>query len=221
MSGQLQGVRQEKPLHEGPPPILLMETPQLLSLPEGRVGSLWGQGTLPRRGRLGAELRSPSFWGALHVPWASGCTREMPGRGFSAGPHSLAGRAPCSPALPGSSSSHLPLRQWVLCQHQPGRLYKRSKTCARAPEQRLPCPLFACPQGSGPRVVSPQELCTSRFPFSPPRFCLSGPAPSLSTVHRVSLWALQATQRELCRPVPSQLTASDSLVSGGFSSFPL
>lgn len=132
MSGQLQGVRQ-KSLDEGPPPILPVETPQLLSLPEGRVGLLRGQGTRPGRGRLGAELRS-SFWGALHVPCASGCTIEMPAgrRGFSAGPHSLAGRAPRNPALPGPPSSHLPLSQWVLCQHQPGLLYKQSKTCTRA-----------------------------------------------------------------------------------------
>lgn len=50
MSGQLQGVRQEKPLDEGPPPILPVETLQPLSLPEGRVGPLQGQGTLPGRG---------------------------------------------------------------------------------------------------------------------------------------------------------------------------
>lgn len=135
-------------------------------------------------------MRSPSSWGALHVPWASGCTREMPagGRGFSAGPHSLAGRAPRNPALPNPPSSHLPLSQWVLCQPQPGLLCKQSLSRAgprpaRGPLSRdcrvLCSPVLSArvPESSLCKLsCSSPEMCISRFSFFPTPF-LFGPAP--------------------------------------------
>lgn len=116
----LQGLRQEKPLDEGSPPILPLETPQLLSLPAGRVGPLWGQGTLPGRRQLGAELRS--------LPWPPGAPEEC----LRVGEGSLQVHTAWLAALPPPTGSarpaqlSLPLSRWALWQHQPGLLYSHS-----------------------------------------------------------------------------------------------
>ena len=129
MLEQLQALRQEKPLDEGSPPSLPEETVQLLSLPTGRVGLLRGQGTLPGRGRLGAELRS--------LPWPPGAPEECPWVGEGAlQVHTAWLAAPPGSARPTQLS--LPLSRWALCQHQPGLLYKQSLSQAGPRQARGP-----------------------------------------------------------------------------------